>query len=90
MNFTIDIRKVKALSDAEVRLKLPVKKEVKGSKVNLDSVARSKCVMHLQLCQMNVVPLLSKPYVNEVTLREQSCRLSNFEKDLIPDAIELG
>ena len=25
----------------------------------------------IQLCQMNVVPWLSKPYVNEVTLRQQ-------------------
>ena len=25
----------------------------------------------LQLCQMNVIPLLRKPYVNEVTLKEQ-------------------
>ena len=25
----------------------------------------------IQLCHMNVIPLLSKPYVNEVTLREQ-------------------
>ena len=25
----------------------------------------------IHLCQMNIVPLFSKPYVNEVTLREQ-------------------
>ena len=25
---------------------------------------------HIQLCQMNVIPLSTKPYVNEVTFRE--------------------
>ena len=29
------------------------------------------CNYKIQFCQMNVVPLLSKPYVNEVTLKEQ-------------------
>ena len=30
---------------------------------------------YIQFCQMNIIPLLSKPYVNEVTLREQKLPL---------------
>ena len=34
---------------------------------------------YIQLCQMNVIPLLSKPYVNEVTLREQKLPLKCYQ-----------
>ena len=27
---------------------------------------------YIKLCQINVIPLLSKPYVNEVTLRDKN------------------
>ena len=34
---------------------------------------------HLRLCQMNFILLLSKPYVNEVTLKEQKCPLKCYK-----------
>ena len=30
------------------------------------------CLSTIHLCSMNMEPLLSKPYVNEVTLREEN------------------
>ena len=38
----------------------------RNSSIVLDLLYR-----YIQLCQMNIIPLLSKPYVNEVNLNEQ-------------------
>ena len=42
---------------------------------NTDQICVKNPPTVVHFCQMNIIPLLSKPYVNEVTLREQKCPL---------------